>query len=129
MKRFAILLAATALASCSSEPAPEPTPEETETVAAEPTMADMAGAYEFTMPDGSKGSSVMNADGTYTDTQGDQVETGAWTLTDGKTCFDPTGDDPAQPSRCYATTEPDANGVFTATRDDDGTVVTVKKVG
>jgi hypothetical protein len=129
MKRFAILLAATAFASCSSEPAPEPTPEATEAVAAAPTTADMAGTYEYTMPDGTKGSSVMTPEGTYTDTEGDKVETGAWAVTDGKTCFDPAGDDPTQPNRCYATTEPDANGVFTATRDGDGAVLTIKKVG
>lgn len=130
MKRFAITLAAAAaLAACSSEPAPEPTPEATETVAAMAPTTVTPGTYEYTTPDGTKGTSVMTPEGTYTSTEGEATETGTWAVNEEqKTCFDPEGDDPAQPVRCYVTSEPDATGTFTATRDGDGAVLTVTKV-
>jgi hypothetical protein len=68
---------------------------------------------------------VLAADGTYQDTQdGKVVEKGLWSEHDGKICFDPEGDDTL--GTCFATTEPDADGMFTATADD-GTVLTIKK--
>lgn len=122
--------ATVALAACSSEPAPKPTPEAKETVADAASTAVTPGTYEYTLPDGTKGSSVMAPDGTYTNTEGDTVLTGTWSVNDKqKTCFDPEGYDPAEPVHCYATTEPDTNGTFTATRDGDGAVLAVTKVG
>src|SRR3982751_6164856 len=49
------------------------------------------GTYEVTAKDGTKSQSVLNADGTYVDTDASGKETGrgTWNVTDGKTCFDP----------------------------------------
>ena len=91
-----------------------------ETVAAEGS----AGTYEYEL-DGKATTSVLKADGTYEDTQdGKVVEKGLWSDRDGKVCFDPEGDDTL--GTCYTTTEPDADGVYTAT-SDDGTALTIKK--
>jgi hypothetical protein len=84
-----------------------------------------AGTYEYEL-DGKPTTAVLAADGKYTDTQdGKVVEQGMWADRDGKVCFDPEGD---ALGTCYTTTERDAEGVFTAT-GDDGTTLTVKKVG
>ena len=121
----------TALAACnnaaedSDEPAPEATAAATEAPAATETASTTAGTYEFEL-DGKPTTSVLLADGTYTDTQDGKVtEKGMWAEHDGKICFDPEGDD--TPGTCFTTTEPDAEGVFTATSDDGATVLKVKK--
>lgn len=84
------------------------------------------GTYEVTAKDGKKSQSVLNADGTYVDTDasGKELARGTWNVTDNKTCFDPAGD---KGPDCYAETAPGADGSFTAT-SDKGEVVTVKKV-
>ena len=69
---------------------------------------------------------MLTADGKYTDSQDGKVSNRACGPSrDGKVCFDPEGD---ALGTCYTTTEPDAEGVFTAT-GDDGTTLTIKKVG
>jgi len=90
-----------------------------------PAAADgWAGTYEYTF-DGKQTTSVLKPDGSYEDSQGGKVsEKGLWAEHDGKVCFDPEGDDTL--GTCYTTTEPDADGVFTAT-SDDGTALTIKK--
>lgn len=126
MKTFAMLLAATALAACSSEPAEEAveTPAATETAAA----GDLTGTYEVTRPDGTGMTVAVKADGTYTESAGGKVlEEGTWSQTDGKSCFTPT-EDPENRVFCYANSAPSADGTFTLT-PDEGEALTVKKVG
>ena len=121
-----------ALAGCgdaaeqSDEPAAVETPAATEAAAADPAATEgSAGTYEYEL-DGKATTAVLAADGKYTDTQdGEVIEQGMWADRDGKVCFDPEGD---ALGTCFTTTEPDAGGVFTAT-GDDGTTMTIKKVG
>ncbi|HEU0311160.1 MAG TPA: hypothetical protein VFR36_08090 [Sphingomicrobium sp.] len=102
--------------------APEATP--TAMVTANGTTP---GTFEVTAKDGTKSQTVLREDGTYSDmdASGAEVAKGTWTVTDGKTCFDPDGDEGAT---CYAETAVGADGSFTAT-PDEGDPVTVKKVG
>ena len=132
MKRLMLVAVLTiGLAACDNAaeesdevPAAEATPATEATAADAGAETSMAGTYEFEL-DGKPTTSVMMADGTYTDSQDGQVtEKGLWSEHDGKTCFDPEGDD--TPGICFTTTEPNAEGVFTAT-GDDGTVLTIKK--
>jgi hypothetical protein len=121
MKKCAILLAVTALAACSSEPAPEPSPTPSETTAA---VSDTVGTYEVTAADGTTFTAAVNADGTYADTGADGVvfESGTWTETDGKTCFTATDGD----VDCYTIGEPAEDGSVVAT-PDEGDPITIKK--
>jgi hypothetical protein len=92
-------------------------------------MADRAGTYTYDDGKGNSGTSVLNPDGSYTDTStdGKSVETGTWKLDDaGKVCFDPKGDDPKQPNRCYTMSQQAPDGTMDAT-GEDGSVVKVKK--
>lgn len=104
----------------SDDVATADTPAATETVAADSS----AGTYEYTF-EGKQTVSTLMTDGMYSDTQdGKVVEQGKWADKDGKVCFDPDGDNPEV---CWTTTEPDADGVFTATSDDGKTVLTIRK--
>ena len=122
--RNLILLAAlgVSLAGCdqAAEEADEPAAPATTEAAAE----TMAGTYEFEV-DGIKTTAVLNPDGTYTDsTDGTVTETGTWTETDRKTCFDPEGE---AEETCFTSTEPDAEGVFIAT-PEEGEPLTIKRI-
>lgn len=130
MKKILLLAALAALSACSqkSEEKAEPAAA-TPTEAAAPAPAGPAvasttapGTYDVKLPDGTIATTVINADGTYVDTdpQGKQVK-GQYATHDGKDCFDPEGD---ALGMCWAVTKPGADGSFTATADD-GTVVTV----
>lgn len=119
-----------ALGACSQAAEESDEPAATEAAVVEETGAAVpaegsAGTYEF-MLDGKATTAVLKPDGSYEDSQdGTVVEKGLWADRDGKVCFDPEGDDTL--GTCYATTEPAADGTFTAT-GDDGTVLTIKKV-
>ena len=121
-----------ALAGCGDAAEEADDTAAVEAPAAEATAADAAaasegraGTYEYEL-DGKATTAVLTADGKYTDTQdGKVIETGLWAEHDDKVCFDPEGD---ALGTCYATTDSDAQGVFTAT-GDDGTTLTIKKVG
>ena len=129
MKRLVLVaMLAGALAACgdAAEEADDTAteaPAPVETVAAD----SMAGTYEFEM-DGKVTTAVLNPDGTYADSQdGEVVESGTWReMDDGMTCFDAEGEDTAEV--CFTTTEPDAEGVFTATPNDGSEPLTVKKI-
>ena len=108
------------VATADTPAATADTPAATETVAADSS----AGTYEYTF-EGKQTVSTLMTDGMYSDTQdGKVVEQGKWADKDGKVCFDPDGDNPEV---CWTTTEPDPDGVFTATSDDGKTVLTIRK--
>jgi hypothetical protein len=123
MKRFAILLAATAfVAACSGTDA-EPAPEPSETAEAEVVVGGLAvdgkpnvGSYEITsVADGTVITQTVNADGTLTQQQGDQTATGTWTSNGpGNWCITAEGE--AQP-KCYEETI--VGEVYTSTNVDD----------
>ncbi|WP_156313522.1 hypothetical protein [Erythrobacter sp. SG61-1L] len=123
MRKIALLCVAFVLAACSG------TDGESQTSAPEtPKTPEEAalGTYEVTQADGTKMTSVISADRTYTDAiRGEVVEWGSWEIKDGKTCFMPEteGKEPA----CYTDSEPDADGAFTST-PDDGDPVQVRKL-
>lgn len=130
MRKLLLCAAPLALAACGSEPAPEPAPAET--VSAEPAAPASAngsptGTYAATAADGTVTLTTLNDDWTYTDTtqDGDVLAEGTWAVTDGKTCFTPTGE--GSETTCYTETEPQFDGSFTAT-PDGGEPVMVAKV-
>lgn len=128
MKKLIFVASVFALAACS-EPAPAPeAPVETVAPTPEAAMAPdgqpAAGSYDVTYADGSTGQVTMTADGTYSGVQGDVTTTGTVAEVDGKTCFDPAGDDTA--AVCWTESEAAADGSWTAT-NDAGETVTVKR--
>lgn len=133
MKRLIIVAAlGLGLAACNNTSEEADTADEAAAPVEEaaPTLTAANGSppgmYEVTAADGTVTRSELRADGTYTDFAADGGEdvTGTWSVVDGKTCFDPDGDDPAT---CYTETAPGADGSFTAT-PDEGEAVTVKPV-
>lgn len=122
MKKFIAIAAIAALAACAEAEAPEVEPEvvaDMETTAAE-------GLYEISIADGTVvGQTQLNADGTYTDMEeGKDPVSGTWEIVDGKTCFDPEGDDGAT---CFTDGDPAEDGSWVAT-GEDGESVTVTPV-
>ena len=129
MKKLVLIAAIAALSACSqkAEESKETAaaPAETAAPATPAAAADSGtapGTYDVKMADGTMGSTTINADGSYSDTDAKgKVVKGLFARHDGKDCFDPEGDEPGM---CWATSKPGADGSFTATADD-GTVVTV----
>jgi len=126
----AIALLGLAIAGCS-KPASEPEAAAS-TEAAAPSEAAVwtpalptPGKYEVTTADGKPaGTTEVRADMGYTDTppKGAAVS-GLVKLTDGKVCFDPSGQ--TLPTECFTESVRAADGSFTAT-DDKGVTVNVK---
>src|SRR4051812_42889496 len=111
-----IAAAAAALTGCqkapdaSNEAAAAPAASNSATPAAMVTANGSGpGTYEVTAKDGTKSQSVLNADGTYVDTDASGKETGrgTWNVTNGKTCFDPAGNEGPE---CFAETAVSADG-------------------
>jgi hypothetical protein len=100
-------------------------PAATETAAMASANGSAPGLYEVTAADGTVTQTELMADGIYMDHGPDGAVTaqGKWSVVDGKTCFDPDGDEEAI---CYTETAPDAEGKFTAT-SDAGEAVTVRR--
>lgn len=128
MKKLIALAAVAALAACG-ERAEEAAPADTATTEATTAAAGMGddptGSYTVKMADGRTGTTVINADGTYVDTDDKGKETrGTFARRDGKDCFDPEGDDPEE---CWSVGAANADGSFTATAPDGKTTVTVTR--
>jgi hypothetical protein len=125
MKKLVLIAAIAALSACNQKTDEVPVATDTATAAAD-TMATAdngAGTYDVKMADGTMGKTVINADGTYVDTDKDGKEVrGTFARKDGKDCFDPAGSDPEV---CWTVTTPGADGSFTATTPDGKTTVTV----
>src|SRR5690606_27661832 len=88
--KSAVAMLALALAACgdAAEESDDPVPAATEVAS-----GGWTGVYEFETG-GQKTTSTLMADGTFTDTVGDEVvQSGQWEeRPDGKVCFDPVGD-------------------------------------
>lgn len=139
MKKLLLLAGFAALAACGQREESAATEDANATVAEADANAPDAnaaamttangstpGTFEVTMKDGKKAQSILNADGTYVDKNSNGTESkGTWNVVDGKTCFDPEGD---EGPTCYTETATAADGTFTAT-PDKGDPVTVKKIG
>ena len=128
MKKLVLLAALTALSACSqkaeeSKDAAAATPTETAAPAPAAPAGTAPGNYDVKMADGTVASTVINADGTYADTDptGKVVKKGKFAHKDGKDCFDPDGDEAEE---CWSLSPVAADGSFTAT-NPEGTTVTV----
>lgn len=122
MKKLIAIASIGVLAACTPPAEEAPAPAETTAVAPADDAAAAPGTYSLKYADGTTGSVTINADGTYTGTDGKGVAgSGKWMNMNGKSCFDPEGD---AGEMCWTDGAPDANGVFTSTADD-GTTVTV----
>ena len=116
MKKIVLIAAVAALSACNQNKA-------------EPAPASQAkpGTYSVTEIDGTKMTSVLAGDHTYTNTvHGQRTEAGAWAIVGGKTCFTPSEGTGAYP-RCYVDSPLGEDGTFTAT-PDRGEPITVKKI-
>jgi hypothetical protein len=129
MKRLALALAMAAMAACDQgEPAAGPV----EQAAAaqpepQPTSQAVPGTYSVTRIDGTKVTSVLAADHTYSNTvHGERTEAGAWAIVGGQTCLTPSEGEGAV-ARCYTDSAPGKDGTFIAT-PDVGDPITVKKI-
>ena len=119
----------TALAACNNaaEESDEPETAATTEAAPEATATSSAGTYEVTAKDGTKFTSVLNADGTYQDTGADGAvtEKGTWEDKGEQTCFDSEGGD--DKVVCFTVGEAAADGSMVATPDDGTDPLTIKK--
>lgn len=124
MKKLVLIAAIAALSACSKQ-AETSSNADKANAEATPSMPEgtQPGTYDVKNADGSMGKTVINADGTYIDTDAKGAETkGMFAHKDGKDCFDPEG--PA-PEVCWTIGTPGADGSFTATTPDGKTTVTV----
>jgi hypothetical protein len=127
MKRFAIVTGFVLLAGCGAKEEAAPAATESAEVAATEASAaapaPTAGSYDVVGPDGTAGSTELNADGSYVDKDaaGKDLVKGTWAIKDGKTCFVPEG----KAEECYTESARAPDGSFTAT-DAKGAVTKVK---
>lgn len=126
MKKLFLLAAIAALSACSqkAEESKETAaaPAEAAAPAASADSGTAAGTYDVKMADGTMASTVINADGSYVDTDAKgKIVKGKFARKDGKDCFDPDGD---AAEVCWTVSTPGPDGSFSATAPD-GTAVTV----
>ena len=124
MKKLIAVAATAILAACGGAPE-EAAPEEApvEEVVAE--SAVVPGTYEVTWSDGNVSTMVVNDDGTFNSTAGEEASSGTVEEVEGKVCFDAEGDE--EGAMCWTASEPAEDGSWTST-SDDGEVVTVRAV-
>ena len=125
MKKLVLLAALAALSACSqkAEESQDTAAAPAETVAPAPAAnpGTAPGSYDVKLADGTTASTVINADGTYVDTdaKGNTGKKGKFAHKDGKDCFDPDGD---EVEVCWNLSPVAADGSFTATAPDGMTV-------
>lgn len=131
MKKLILLAAVASLAACADNDADEavvtgePMAEAAPAApVADPALANAAGTYEMTAPDGTVMMRNVNADGTYTtQVDGTAAETGMVRLDGEAMCYDPEGPDPES---CWTAGEVAADGSFAVT-DAVGGTMTVRR--
>jgi hypothetical protein len=127
MKTLVLLAALTALSACSQKADESKdnaaAPAETAVPVPATSPGTAPGSYDVKLANGTVASTVINADGTYADTDatGKTVKKGKFAHKDGKDCFDPDGDEAEE---CWSLSPVAADGSFTAT-NPEGTTVTV----
>lgn len=127
MRKFILVAAVAALAACSGANE-APTPADTAAATLDTTVAAAEqgvapGTYEVSTDEGRMGTTTINPDGSYVDTDADGKQvTGTYARRDGKDCFDPEGSEVAM---CWTVNPTAADGSFTATTPDGDTTVTV----
>jgi hypothetical protein len=129
MNKRALGLIVALLAACDrGQPAGGPVEQaDAASPAPAPTSQARPGTYSVTEIDGTKMTSVLAGDHTYTNTvHGVRTEAGQWAVVGGRTCFTPSEGANAY-SRCYVDSPIGKDGTFTAT-PDRGDPITVKKI-
>lgn len=127
--KASVLLAVLASLSACSQDASRPAAEATASSAPdEPAALDeVAGTYDYTLADGSDGTTVLAPGGTFTDAMDGETITGRWEVADGKLCLDPAGDGPDQRRECFTLGKSGAKGTQIATSDTGEVVRVVKR--
>lgn len=125
MRKLIAVVSLAVLAACQQAEAPAE--EVVEEEAAAPAANEGPGTFEVTYADGSVGTVTTTEEGTFTATLGEESGAGTITQEENKICFDPEGDDPEQPTRCWTNSEVGEDGTWTSTADD-GETVTVRRV-
>jgi hypothetical protein len=128
MKTCALCVAAAALAACDQ---PEPAPAADTLGAAEPSPAPTSrlapGTYSVTLADGTKVTTALVSDHTYTSTvHGRRAEAGAWRIVGGRACFTPA-DGQGALARCYSDSPTGSDGSFIST-PDRGQPIMVRRI-
>ena len=136
MKKLILLASLAALAACSKpeEATAPPEAAASETMpmdagtASTEAMADpnaiQPGTYDIVDKDKKSATLTIAADNTYVFTTDKGPQKGMVAAKDGKACYDPEGD--KDPTMCWTSAKPAADGTWTAT-SDDGQTVTVKR--
>jgi hypothetical protein len=125
MRKFVLIAALATLTACSQErgePVADSTPAEETAL----TIDAVAGAYDYTLADGTTGIMVLLADSTFTDAMAGEIVKGTWGVAGDKVCMDPDGEASDQQPGCYTLGQPDTEGVQLAT-GEDGSVVKIRK--
>jgi hypothetical protein len=124
---LAFCLVTAALAACGQSKPAGPVEVAATEPEPQPTSQASPGTYSVTEIDGTKMTSVLAADHTYTNTvHGRMTEAGSWSIVGGRTCLTPSEGEGAV-VRCYTDSTPARDGTFTAT-PDVGEPITIKKI-
>jgi len=119
MKKIAFCLACSAMIAACGQQAEETsaTVAEQETAAAPANVReDYLGAWDVSYPDGTKGVTTNNDDGTYVAQMEDGTSvTGTWTFGETETCWKP---DEGESGGCYAVSAPEFDGSRVLTGED-----------
>ena len=133
MKKIIAIAALAALAACSREeaPAPEATEEAVATPATETMAADgkpSHGKFEVTTADGTKYTTDVMPDGTYTVTgaDGKVTDTGKW-VQKSPAEYCETSDKAGSKEKCFAE-QVDDKGIYTSKDPETGKVSTIVRV-
>ncbi len=126
MKKVMFCLAATAMIAACGDSADEAASEvAVEAPAPTSVREDYLGSWTVSYPDGSRGVTTNNDDGTYLVEMEDGTSiTGTWTFGEDETCWNP---DEGETGGCYSVSAPEFDGsrVLTA---EDGTMMIVSPV-
>lgn len=130
MKTMIALFGLAALAACSGADNAEDEPAASEEAAVAEAGSTWAGTYQATTEEGQTWTATLNPDGTYRDEMdGEVLESGSWAEVGEQVCFYPEVEAGAEAEEnCFTAGAEREDGTFEVT-DDDGTTVTITKIG